>query len=154
MGAKTTKMPEDVRLVHAEIEGWRKRRQSRCRVPESIWLSATILARRYSVYYISRTLRLNHSRLKQRAEQRSGDSSGAPQEKNELQGHFVELIPGGTEKGAFSASFQSPARSDFLGTAHASIAVTTRSGAQLTVHVSDVRQVHLSSLLTSFLGGV
>jgi hypothetical protein len=50
------------------IERWRETREKRSPMPEELWAEAVKLARVFGVYAISRDLRLNYARLKERVE--------------------------------------------------------------------------------------
>jgi len=69
---------EQVRL---RFETWRRRREKRTRIPDSLWAAAVDLSGSYSVGRLSKTLRVNHAALKRRIRQR----------KPEMPATFVEL---------------------------------------------------------------
>ena len=72
--------------VQGQFQGWRRQRTKGQRIPEELWQAAAGLYPRYSVYQISRTLRLDHMDLKARVgvgEKRRSKSSQEPQ--------FIEL---------------------------------------------------------------
>lgn len=52
--------------VQSRFALWRKARKPRERIPEDLWSAAVMLCESYSVNEISRTLRLNHSSLRDR----------------------------------------------------------------------------------------
>ncbi len=52
--------------VRHQFETWRKRRQCRSRMPESLWQAAVELCREHSICEVSRALRLNYHGLKNR----------------------------------------------------------------------------------------
>lgn len=54
---------EQVRL---RFETWRRRREKRTRIPDSLWEAAVELSGRYSVGCVSKALRVNHTALKSR----------------------------------------------------------------------------------------
>ena len=64
--AKWETLPDDVRAVHERFEAWRQSRSNRSRVPATLWIAATELARRHGVYRVARALGLNDTALKQR----------------------------------------------------------------------------------------
>ena len=55
--------------VCQRFEYWRQTRKKRCPIPEKLWQAAESLYPEYSLYQISKALRLNHTDLKQRFEQ-------------------------------------------------------------------------------------
>ena len=60
-------LKEDSELgnVLKQFEQWRHNREKREPIPEKLWEAAASLHPSYSLYKISKTLRLNHSKLKQ-----------------------------------------------------------------------------------------
>jgi len=72
--------------VQGKFQTWRRQRPKGQRIPEALWQAAVALYPRYSVYQISRTLRLDHMDLKGRVgavEKRSSKGRQEPQ--------FIEL---------------------------------------------------------------
>ena len=59
--------------VCQQFEYWRQTREKRCPIPEKLWQAAESLYPQYSLYHISKALRLNHTDLKQRFEQKQAD---------------------------------------------------------------------------------
>ncbi len=57
--------------VKQEFQQWRASRKHRSRIPEELWEAAASLSEQYSVHYISRSLGLNHSALRDRVSARS-----------------------------------------------------------------------------------
>lgn len=56
-------------LVCQQFEHWRQTREKRCPIPEKLWQAAESLYPGYSLYQISKALRLNYTELKARVEQ-------------------------------------------------------------------------------------
>jgi hypothetical protein len=56
--------------VSQQFEYWRQTREKRCPIPEKLWRATESLYPRYSLYHISKALRLNYTDLKQRVEQK------------------------------------------------------------------------------------
>jgi hypothetical protein len=56
--------------VCQQFEYWRQTRKKRCTIPEKLWQAAQSLYPEYSLYHISKALRLNYTDLKQRFEQK------------------------------------------------------------------------------------
>jgi hypothetical protein len=52
--------------VSGQFQAWRRQRAKGQRIPEGLWQAAAALYPRYSIYHISRTLRLDHMDLKER----------------------------------------------------------------------------------------
>ena len=72
--------------VQGQFQSWRQQRTKGQRIPDALWQAATALYPRYSIYQISRTLRLDHVDLKARVgvgEKRRSKRKQEPQ--------FIEL---------------------------------------------------------------
>ncbi|MBC8457736.1 MAG: hypothetical protein H8D67_07065 [Deltaproteobacteria bacterium] len=54
--------------VQEQFETWRKTREKRTAIPDTLWEAAVSLSPRYSLYQISKALRLNYNDLKCRLE--------------------------------------------------------------------------------------
>lgn len=76
--------PSPLDRVHRRFEDWRRTRQRRSRIPEGLWALALEAARVHGLHQTARTLRLNHTALKQRLCAADGPAARAP---------FVELVP-------------------------------------------------------------
>lgn len=74
-------------IVKQQFEHWRAKRSHRGRIPDELWEAAASLSRQYSVHYISRSLGVNHSALRDRVAARSMG------EDRESQTCFFELPP-------------------------------------------------------------
>ena len=59
--------------VCQQFEYWRQTREKRCPIPEKLWQAAESLYPEYSLYHISKALRLNYTDLKQRVELKQSD---------------------------------------------------------------------------------
>ena len=73
--------------VCQQFEYWRQTREKRCLIPEKLWRAAESLHPGYSLYHISKALRLNYTDLKQRLEQKQ--STFIPPPINSAE--FIEL---------------------------------------------------------------
>ncbi|NOR26085.1 MAG: hypothetical protein GQ542_17200 [Desulforhopalus sp.] len=73
--------------VKQEFKQWRASRKHRSRIPDELWDAAASLSGQYSVHYISRSLGVNHSALRDRIAARS------MVENREIQTCFFELPP-------------------------------------------------------------
>lgn len=70
--------------VQERFEGWRKRRRRLEPIPEDLWEAAVRLTEEYSIVHVSKCLRLNYTKLKERA--------GQPEPKGEPSGpRLVEV---------------------------------------------------------------
>ena len=73
--------------VKQQFKKWRDSRQHRSRIPEELWEAAASLSGQYSIHYISKSLGVNHSALRDRVAARSLS------ENTEIQTCFFELPP-------------------------------------------------------------
>lgn len=88
MPKKTVSLPKSITELRAQLEEFRATHHPhRTRLPESVWQSATELARCHSVYVVARALRLDYSRLKKRV---NGSRCRPRWKKSSPQ--FVELV--------------------------------------------------------------
>ena len=76
--------PSPLARMHRRFRRWRWRRQRRSPIPDALWALAQEAGRAHGVHQIARTLRLNHTALKQRLRAAGGPSARAA---------FVELMP-------------------------------------------------------------
>ncbi len=54
--------------VRQRFEFWRQRRKKRTRIPHNLWQAAIALSEEYSIYHLSKTLRVNYTTLKSKVE--------------------------------------------------------------------------------------
>ncbi len=73
--------------VKQQFKHWRASRNHRSRIPDELWEAAASLSGHYSIHYISRSLGVNHSALRDRIAARS------MRENREIQTCFIELPP-------------------------------------------------------------
>ena len=59
--------------VCQRFKHWRQTRKKRCPIPKKLWQAAESLYPEYSLYHISKALRLNYTDLKQRVEPKQSD---------------------------------------------------------------------------------
>jgi hypothetical protein len=79
-----------LRRVQRHFELWRKTRKRCSPIPETLWVSAVELARKYGVHQTARALRLNYYSLKKRFPSIDGTKRGSQKKAT-----FVELLPSG-----------------------------------------------------------
>jgi hypothetical protein len=89
MPKKNASLPESITELRAQLEEFRATHPRRTRLPESVWQSATELARCHGLYVVARSLRLDYGTLKRRVNEstlpcRSRQKKSSPQ--------FVELV--------------------------------------------------------------
>jgi hypothetical protein len=73
--------------VRALFENWRQNRKKRAPIPETLWEAAAALYPSYCLHRISKTLHLNHTKLKHYARPELSTQSPAAAE------DFIELEP-------------------------------------------------------------
>jgi len=71
-------VPADLAGVRRRLEGWRRTREKRGRIPESLWAAAVKVAGRHGVNRTAVTLRLDYYSLKERVEREETSGLGAP----------------------------------------------------------------------------
>ncbi len=52
--------------VQQRFESWRKLRKKRTRIPQNLWQAAVALSEEYSIYHLSKALRVNYTTLKKK----------------------------------------------------------------------------------------
>ena len=119
---------QSLKEVEGQFQAWRQHRTKGQRIPEPLWQAAVGLYPRYSIYQISRTLRLDHMDLKARVGVGERRRSKAGQE-----AQFIEL----------------PFTSSAVDTAECLVKVRDRRGAR--IHI-EVKGVGLGSLLEALKG--
>ena len=51
-------------LVQQRFESWRQHRKKRTRIPQNLWKAAVALSEEYSIFHLSKALRVNYTTLK------------------------------------------------------------------------------------------
>jgi hypothetical protein len=122
----------ELMAVHQRFEQWRQKRSSRAdRIPAKLWDQAAQVARIDGVYATSQVLRLDYSRLKQRAQTGGGDATLAPAEQSAPS--FVEVGMGQLVNGVRTVV-------EFAG----------RSGDRMRIEVTGAGTVDLVGLTEAF----
>ena len=78
MARKAQPLPADLAKARVVFDRWRKGRKTRTRVPDELWDTAVPLARKYSLYRVSRVLGVNYDSLKRRVARAANDKPEAP----------------------------------------------------------------------------
>ena len=78
--------PSVLARVLRRFERWRRTRQRRSTIPDALWALALEAARAHGLHQTARTLRLNHTALKQRLRAAGGPAGDLP-----VRAPFVEL---------------------------------------------------------------
>ena len=73
-GAPAALTGEDLEQVREQFRSWREKRKKGTRIPAALWQAAVSLHPRYSLYQISRSLRLDYADLRDRIEGCKGSS--------------------------------------------------------------------------------
>ena len=118
--------------VQGQFQDWRRERTKGQRIPDPLWQAAVALYPRYSVYRISRTLRLDHMDLKARVgvgEKRRSKGRQEPQ--------FIEL----------------PFTGSTPDTAECMVKVRDRRGSRIHIKVKGTGLGPLLEALKGFLAG-
>ena len=118
--------------VQGQFQAWRQQRTKGQRIPDPLWQAAVALYPRYSVYQISRTLRLDHMDLKARVgvgEKRRSKGRQEPQ--------FIEL----------------PFTGSTPDTAECMVKVRDRRGSRIHIKVKGTGLGPLLEALKGFLAG-
>lgn len=66
MPQQQTAIPPDLMELSQRLEQWRSEQPPRTRLPESIWAAAVEMAQRHGLHRTTKTLRLEHAKLKNR----------------------------------------------------------------------------------------
>jgi len=118
--------------VQGQFHAWRQQRTKGQRIPDALWKAAAALYPRYSIYQISRTLRLDHMDLKARVgvgEKRRSKRKQEPQ--------FIEL----------------PFTSSAAETAECLVKVRDRRGSRIHIKVKGTGLGPLLEALKGLLAG-
>ncbi len=116
--------------VQARFEQWRKTRSKRGPIPNELWSVAIQLTEHYSVFYISKLLKLNYATLKNRVADTSSNTYS-----KDVKAPFIELpsLP------SYNAG-------------HCQIDIKRTDGSQMQIRLQNRTQTDLPSLIHSFLG--
>jgi hypothetical protein len=92
MSTKQTRgLPAPLHGVRRRFEDWRRTRQPRSRIPDSLWSAAVKMAGRYGLHRTARALRVEYYSLKKQVERQS--TAALAREVSEPVATFVELPP-------------------------------------------------------------
>ena len=130
MPKKTVSLPESITDLRAQLEEFRATHPHRTRLPESVWQSATELARCHGLYVVARSLRLDYSTLKKRV---NGSTPPCRPRWKKSSPQFVELV------GAARASVD-----EYV------IEFASARGAQLRVHCKTTTPPDWAALLQAW----
>ena len=86
MNRKAKPIPEPIVQLQRQLDQYRSTQSRRAKLPESLWQSATELARQYGVHSVAHPLRLDYMRLKRRL----NDVAGPQRQSTKMA--FVELV--------------------------------------------------------------
>lgn len=85
----TPTVSADIEKVRRRLQAWRRRRKHGSRIPESLWRSATKLAKKHPPASIAHTLGLDYDALKQRLNPANKHGMRERQAKPS----FIEVLP-------------------------------------------------------------
>ena len=122
-------LPAPLEGVRRRFEQWRRTRQSRSRIPQSLWTAAVRMAGMYGLHRTARALPVEYYSLKKRVEQRSA-AIGGSQESGPVTA-FVELPPP-------------------LGACDCTVELEDRDGSKMRVHLKGAAVPDLAALCRSF----
>ena len=88
---KARDLPARLEGVRRRFERWRRTRKAHARIPDSLWVSAAIMADAYGISRTATVLRVNYHVLKKRL----GHKKKATADGTEAEGEarFIELTP-------------------------------------------------------------
>lgn len=72
------------------FESWRQRRKKRTRIPQNLWKAAVALSEEYSIFHLSKALRVNYTALKKQVYKFSAQQASTSYVSSST---FVELPP-------------------------------------------------------------
>jgi len=116
--------------VQARFDHWRNTRSKRGPIPDQLWLAAIELTEHYSVFYVSKLLKLNFTSLKDRI-----SHSSLTANPKDIKTPFIEL----------------PSLSSY-NSDHCRIDIKRNDGSQMQIRLQHHSQTDLSSLIQAFLG--
>jgi len=149
--SKQKRLPAVVGELLAQVETWRRTREKRGPMPDELWSEAVLLAKEHGTCRIAGAVGIDYASLRGRLE-RSGT---APTRQDESSGDFVELPtmapacrePGRTVEGGAGSTTQ------FVGAETeptATVELTARDGARMTVRLQGTGSVDLLGLAQAF----
>lgn len=125
-----TLTPPAITEVQSRFAHWRESSKPRERIPEDLWSAAVMLCERYSVNMVARTLRLNHSVLRDRV---LGRPTRQPTDSTALQSFFtIDMV-------------QTPAT-------ECTIEMEHRNGNRMRMHFKGQADLDLQAFAASFWG--
>ncbi len=134
---KTRELPARLRGVRGRFERWRKMREGRARIPETLWAATVKMAHAYGVSRAARVLGVDYYTLKERVEQEFTNNSGVSEGDN----------PDGT-----GATFLELAPLSPTGACQCTLELENVGGAKMRVHFQGSEAPDLTSLSRSFWG--
>lgn len=118
--------------VQQRFESWRQRRKKRTRIPQNLWKAAAALSQEYSIFHLSKALRVNYTALKKQVVKFNTQQTSTSYVSSCA---FVELPP--------------PAPPAAL---ESTIEVIKRDGALMRIHLKGAARSDLLELGKAFLG--
>ena len=81
--------------VREQFEQWRRTRRKRGLIPEQLWEAAVSLTKEYTIHEITKTLRLNYQKFKERAQRKEKEKK----DPRVTRAQFLELNVSHSHKG-------------------------------------------------------
>jgi hypothetical protein len=95
MPKQRTPVPESITELLAQLVQFRSTHPLRTKLPESVWQSATELARCHGIYVVARSLRLDYCTLKKHV---TGSPETSSRRRKKPEPKFVELIGAASDR--------------------------------------------------------
>jgi hypothetical protein len=162
--ARRKRLPAEVGELRGRVEEWRRRREKRGPMPDELWSQAVLLAKEHGTCRIARAVGIDYVSLRGRLER----SRAAATRPDESSGGFVELpttvsacpAPGGAGRLAGCEPVQTVeggagSTAQFVEAGvepTATVELTARDGARLTVRLQSCGGVDLLGLANAFWG--
>ena len=125
MTNKKANLKLSLEKAQSQFVDWRKTRKKRGPIPEELWDVAISLSELYTVYQISKDLRLNYTALKDRVEAQHMMPSEEPN-----RAAFIELPP--------------------MASGEISLELENKTGGKMKIHVKGHTDINLVSLTQIF----
>jgi hypothetical protein len=131
MVPEAANIPDDLEQLRRRLEEFRKAQPGHSRLPESLWVAATELAKRYGVNPTARALRLEHAALRKRVE-----NQGQPraQRKMAAPATFMEFVAPGAQA-----------------VTNCTVEVQSAQGGKLRLELKSVATTELVNLIRAFV---
>ena len=103
MPNQTALLPESIAELQAQLAEFRSTHPARTRLPQSLWRSASDLARCHGLYVVARSLKLDYCTLKKHV----SDPDSATGVRKNARPKFVELVDATCQRDEYLIEFES-----------------------------------------------